>query len=78
MASYISKKIRRKEAKLTLNYHTSQTGRSKCAKVEDLVMLKPGTPLVREVDIPKLLDGLEEGEYKVRTQPKGCRWWRHG
>ena len=46
-------------------------------KIEDLVMLKPGTPLVREVDITKLLDGLEDGEYKVRIQPKGCRWW-HG
>ncbi|KAF7504634.1 hypothetical protein GJ744_001988 [Endocarpon pusillum] len=40
-------------------------------------MLKPGTPLVRKVDITKLLDGLEDGEYKVRMQPKGCRWW-HG
>lgn len=46
-------------------------------KVEDLVALKPGAPVVRKVNIGGLVDGLEDGQYKIRMGSKGCRWW-HG
>lgn len=44
-------------------------------KVHDLVTLKPGAPLTRQIDISRLLNGLADGQYKIRMQPKGCRWW---
>ena len=44
---------------------------------EDVVTLKPGAPVVRKVDIGALVDGLTDGQYKIRMQPRGCRWW-HG
>lgn len=47
------------------------------AKPEDLMTLKPGEPVVREVGIGALVDRLANGQYKIRMQPKGCRWW-HG
>jgi hypothetical protein len=46
-------------------------------KVEDLATLNPGTPVVRLIDIGTLTQGLGDGQYKIRMQPKGCRWW-HG
>ncbi|KAF2789759.1 hypothetical protein K505DRAFT_89779 [Melanomma pulvis-pyrius CBS 109.77] len=46
-------------------------------KVEDLLTLDPETPVVRVIDIGMLVNGLEDGQYKIRMQPKGCRWW-HG
>lgn len=46
-------------------------------KVEDVVTLKPGAPAVRKIDIGPLLDGLVDGQYKIRMQSRGCRWW-HG
>ena len=46
-------------------------------KPEELVTLKPGEPVVREVEIEALVDGLENGQYKITMQPRGCRWW-HG
>ncbi|MCJ1349379.1 hypothetical protein MMC31_007619 [Peltigera leucophlebia] len=46
-------------------------------KAEDVVTLKPGTPLIRKIDIGALVGGLVDGQYKIRMQSKGCRWW-HG
>ncbi|KAL8919542.1 MAG: hypothetical protein Q9208_006734 [Pyrenodesmia sp. 3 TL-2023] len=46
-------------------------------KVEDVVTLRPGVPLVRMIDVGALVDGLQDGQYRVRMQAKGCRWW-HG
>ena len=39
--------------------------------------LKPGVPVIRKVEIGALVDGLADGQYKIRMQSKGCRWW-HG
>ena len=46
-------------------------------KVADVVILKPGAPVVRKIDIGALVDGLVDGQYKIRMQSRGCRWW-HG
>ena len=46
-------------------------------KAEDVVTLKPGASVIRKFDIGALVDGLVDGEYKIRMQPRGCRWW-HG
>ncbi|KAF2228668.1 hypothetical protein EV356DRAFT_497860 [Viridothelium virens] len=46
-------------------------------KVEDLVILSPGAPIIREIDISSLVDGLEDGQYTIRMRSSGCRWW-HG
>ena len=46
-------------------------------KLADVVTLKPGMPLIRKVDIGALVHGLVDGQYKIRMQPRGCRWW-HG
>ncbi len=40
-----------------------------------MVHLKPGVPVVRRLDIRALMDGLRDGQYKIRMQGKGCRWW---
>ena len=46
-------------------------------KAADVMTLKPGVPVIRKVDIGALMDGLVDGQYKIRMQSKGCRWW-HG
>lgn len=46
-------------------------------KATDVVTLKSGAPIVREIDIGALVNGLMDGQYKIRIQSKGCRWW-HG
>ncbi|KAI4142848.1 MAG: hypothetical protein LQ341_003092 [Variospora aurantia] len=46
-------------------------------KVEDVVVLRPGLPLIRRFDVGVLVEGLGDGEYTVMMQAKGCRWW-HG
>ena len=46
-------------------------------KLADVVTLKPGAPIIRRVDIGALVDGLVDGQYKIRIQSRGCRWW-HG
>lgn len=46
-------------------------------KAENLVTLKPGPPLIRKIDIGALVDGMVDGQYKIRMQSRGCRWW-HG
>ena len=44
-------------------------------KAEDIVTLKPGVPVIRKVDIGALVEGLADGQYKIRMQSRGCRWW---
>jgi len=46
-------------------------------KMADLVTLEPGEPLVRRVDIAKILIGLPDGRYSVRLQSRGA-WWCAG
>lgn len=46
-------------------------------KTEDVVTLKPGAPVIRKVDIGALVEDLVDGQYKIRMQSRGCRWW-HG
>lgn len=43
-------------------------------RLELLVALKPGEPLVRCVDATKLLSGLADGVYGLRMEPRGV-WW---
>lgn len=43
--------------------------------VEDLVTLKPEAPAIRKIDIGALVDGLGDGQYRIRMESKGCRWW---
>lgn len=45
------------------------------AKVDELVTLKPGIPFMNVFDIGYKMRGLEDGRYKIRMHPKGCRWW---
>lgn len=47
-------------------------------KVEHLVKLQPETPVIRSIDIGRLVHGLADGQYKIRMGPKGCRWWWSG
>lgn len=44
--------------------------------IDELSILKPETPVVNVVDISSKIKGLEDGRYKIRMHPKGCRWWR--
>ncbi len=46
-------------------------------KMEDVMTLKPEVPITRRFDIQALVDGLVDGQYKIRMQSKGC-WWRLG
>ncbi|MCJ1330055.1 hypothetical protein MMC10_006736 [Thelotrema lepadinum] len=46
-------------------------------KIDDVLILRPGEPVTRKVDIGMLVDPLKDGQYKIRMQPTGCRWW-HG
>ena len=45
-------------------------------KAKDVVALKPGAPVIRKIDIGALVDGLVDGQYKIRMQSRGCRWWQ--
>jgi hypothetical protein len=44
-------------------------------KVKDLVTLKLGAPVIRKFDIGALVNGLEDGQYKILMRSKCCRWW---
>ncbi|KAL9628822.1 MAG: hypothetical protein Q9204_005640, partial [Flavoplaca sp. TL-2023a] len=44
-------------------------------KLENLVVLRPGDPLVRQFDIRALLDGLTDRKYFIRLRLRGYRWW---
>lgn len=46
-------------------------------KVDELVVLKPGVTLSRELDLGALVRGLDDGRYLIRLKPKGC-WWHFG
>lgn len=46
-------------------------------KAEDVLTLKPGAPVIKKFDVGALVQGLGDGLYKIRMQPRGCRWW-HG
>lgn len=46
-------------------------------KAGDVVTLKPGVPVIRKIDTGALVDGLVDGQYKIRMKSRGCRWW-HG
>ena len=41
-----------------------------------VVVLRPGIPVIRTTSVGARVDGLEDGEYKIRLQAMGCRWWR--
>lgn len=43
-------------------------------KLETLVTLKPGEPLVRHVDVSELLSDLADGTYGLWMEPRGT-WW---
>ncbi|XXG96792.1 hypothetical protein Hte_003083 [Hypoxylon texense] len=43
-------------------------------KLETLVTLTAGQPLVRRVDINRLLDGVPDGTHRIQMQPRGV-WW---
>lgn len=48
-----------------------------CPRLQTLVTLKPGEPLVRHVEIGKRLSGLPDGTYGLRMEPRGM-WWCAG
>lgn len=45
-------------------------------RVEELMVLEPRTPVTNMFDIGRKLEGLQDGQYKIRVYPTGCRWWR--
>ena len=45
-------------------------------KVEGVVALRPGAPIARKIDIGVLVDGLVDGQHRVRMQARGFRWWQ--
>jgi len=65
--------VRGHEQRGTCRLTVSNAGRR--PKVEDVVTLKPETLVVRNLDIGALVNGLVDGQYKIRMQSKGCRWW---
>lgn len=46
-------------------------------KVKDVVTLKPREPVIKTFELEPLVKGLADGQYMIRMQAKGCRWW-HG
>lgn len=42
-----------------------------------MLTLVPGAPVIRKLAIGALVHGLGDGQYKIRMQSRGCRWW-HG
>ena len=47
-------------------------------KAEDTLTMKPGEPVIRDVDISALVNGLSDGKYIIQMRPTGCRWWQEG
>ncbi|MCJ1242119.1 hypothetical protein MMC14_010126 [Varicellaria rhodocarpa] len=35
----------------------------------------PGAPVIRKIDMGALVGGLLDGQYTIRMQSRGCRWW---
>jgi hypothetical protein len=46
-------------------------------KVTDLMVLEPGVPLNKDIEIDALVRKLYNGRYFIRLKPKGC-WWQSG
>ena len=67
--------VRGNEQRGTGPLRDSNAGRRPMA--EDVVTLKPGAPIIRTIGIGALVDGLVDGQYRIRMQSKGRRWW-HG
>ena len=44
-------------------------------KAENVITLKPGAPVIRKIDMGALVGGLLDGQYTIRMQSRGCRWW---
>ena len=55
----------------------TESNADRLPKPEELVTLKPEEPVVRKIDIEALVDGLANGQYKIRMEPRGCQSW-HG
>lgn len=45
--------------------------------VDQLVVLRPGVAISREIQLDRWVRGLENGTYLIRLVPKGC-WWHFG
>ncbi|EOA84943.1 uncharacterized protein SETTUDRAFT_179534 [Exserohilum turcica Et28A] len=45
-------------------------------RVNDLITLEPQKPVANVVQIDRKVKGLQDGKYKIRMHPKGCRWWQ--
>lgn len=45
--------------------------------IDNVLVLEPGVALVREIVIGTLVEGLDDGQYSMRLEPRDCRWW-HG
>jgi hypothetical protein len=45
--------------------------------VDQLVVLRPGVAVNRDIQLDKLLRGLADAKYLIRLTPKGC-WWHFG
>ena len=44
-------------------------------RLEHVITLKPGALFVRKIDIGELVGRLRDGQYQIRMQSRGCRWW---
>ncbi|KAH7324177.1 hypothetical protein B0I35DRAFT_423667 [Stachybotrys elegans] len=53
---------------------TDGTPRDRRPKLEHLVTLKPGEPVVRQVDVTQVLSRLPDGTYGLRLERRGM-WW---
>ncbi|XP_014551419.1 hypothetical protein COCVIDRAFT_112958, partial [Bipolaris victoriae FI3] len=45
-------------------------------KVDELIALEPHKLVTVVHQIDWKVQGLQDGKYKIRMHPKGCRWWR--
>ena len=45
--------------------------------VDQLVVLRPGVAISREIQLDRWVRGLDDGTYLIRLIPKGC-WWQFG
>ncbi|KAF5673865.1 hypothetical protein FHETE_3252 [Fusarium heterosporum] len=46
-------------------------------KLDTLMTLRPGDPLLRRIDVSNILSDLPDGEYGLRMEPRGM-WWCNG
>lgn len=45
-------------------------------RVDELIKLEPHKSITVVHQIDWKMKGLQDGKYKIRMHPKGCRWWR--